>query len=114
MTGSWDFVVLSTCGVDPREKPGVFTLTQSGTIVTGSLAFPGNWCEVNPGTHSEIPASTPGSIDEQGNFTLPRVAIGNFLDVRLANGKMDSTGRKVTGQTLNSGFTGQGFVLTKK
>jgi hypothetical protein len=114
MTGSWDFVVPGLCGVDPRERPAVFLLTQTGTVITGSLTFPGNWCNANPGTHSEIPAVSPGSIDDQGNFTLPRVAIGAFQDVRFANGKMDNTGRRVVGALFNSGFNGQPFVLTKK
>jgi hypothetical protein len=114
MTGNWDFVVNSVCGSDPREKPGVFALTQTGGTVTGSMTFPGNWCNVNPGTHAEIPASTPGAIDDQGNVSLPRVAIGSFLDLRLSNGKMDGTGRKVIGQVFNSGFTGETFTLTKK
>lgn len=114
MTGNWDFVVDGICGSDPREKPAVFTLTQSGGTVTGSLAFPGNWCAVNPGTHSEIPASTPGTIDAQGNFALPRIAVGNFIDVRLDNAKMDGTGRKITGRVFNSGFTGEPFTMTKQ
>jgi hypothetical protein len=113
MTGSWDFVA-GICGTDPREQPGVFTLTQTGGTVTGSLAFPGNWCNVNPGTHAEIPTSSPGTIDDQGHFELPRIAVGAFLDVRLANGEMDTTGRKVTGSTFNSGFTGEPFTMTKK
>jgi hypothetical protein len=114
MTGNWSFVIPGDCGTDPREAPAVFTLTQTGGTVTGSLAFPGHFCNVNPGTHSEIPASTPGSIDDQGNFNLPRVAAGSFVDVRLANGKMDSTGRKIIGQMFNSGFNGEQFILTKQ
>jgi hypothetical protein len=114
MTGNWDFNVPTVCGTDPRETLPVFTFTQTGTVITGTMNFPGNHCNANPGTRGEIPPSTPGSIDDQGNFALPRVAIGSFADVRLANGKMDSTGRKVTGQIYNSGFNGETFILTKK
>lgn len=113
MTGNWDFVA-GACGTDPREEHAVFTLTQTGSTITGSLAFPGHWCNASPGTHSEIPAVSPGTIDAQGNFSLPRVAVGSFLDVRLANGKMDNTGRKVTGQVFDSGFNGESFTMTKK
>lgn len=112
VTGSWDFVA-GVCATDPREKPAVFTLTQTNGVVTGSLSFPGNWFNVSPGAHGEIPASTPGTIDDQGNFSLPRVAVGAFLDIRLT-GKMDATGRKITGAIFNSGFTGEPFLMTKK
>lgn len=114
MTGDWTLTVPGVCGTDPRETNPIFTLTQTGTVVTGALNFPGNWCNASPGTHSEIPQASPGSIDDQGNFALPRVAIGSFGDFRLANGKMDSTGRKVTGQIFNSGFVGETFIMTKK
>lgn len=78
------------------------------------MAFPGNFCDVSPGAHSELSQNSPGTIDDKGNFELPRVPVGNFADVRMGNGKMDSTGRKITGNMFNSGFSGEPFVLTKK
>jgi hypothetical protein len=112
MTGSWDFVA-GPCGEEQGE-PAVLTLTQTGGVITGSETFPSSWCNVAAGTHAEIPAKSTGTIDAQGNVSFPRIAVGDFLDIRLEKGKMDSTGRKVTGSTYNSGFDADPFTMTKR
>lgn len=114
ITGSWDFAVTGVCGDVVPDQPAVFVLTQTGTRIDGALNFPGRWCAANAGTHGELSQNSPGSIDDQGNVSMPRVPIGSFGDMRLANGKMDSTGRKITGNAFDSGFSGEAFVMTKK
>lgn len=82
-----------------------FNLTQSTSgIVTGSFSLPGI------GSGSTDPAQ-PGRITGSGNLTM-RVKVGRFTDFNM-NGRMDNTGRRVSGTLHGSGFTGQAFAMRK-
>ena len=98
MTGSWTVTSGPLVGSSFR-----LTQTTSG-IVTGSFTLPGF------GSGNTDPAQ-PGRITGSGNLAM-RVKIGFFTDFNLA-GRMDNTGRRVSGTLHGSGFTGQPFVMTK-
>jgi hypothetical protein len=111
LTGTWSLVA-AACGVQSSDKPAVMTLTQTGGTVNGTVAFPGNWCNVRAGQgNSRLDPGAPGTIDSQGNFQA-RVKVGDFIDVFLNQGKMDTTGRKVTGKPEGSGFGNSTDVFT--
>ena len=114
MTGSWSLIV-NNCG----DLPAVMTLTQSGTAVVGSVRYPGRWCGEMAGTTDFLdPGSTSGggTIDAQGKFET-RLKNPDFADdIFLAEGKMDNTGRKITGRMQGDGFGSSTdiFTMTKQ
>jgi hypothetical protein len=103
------------CGAGPGEQPGVLTLQQNGTAVTGTLFYPGPWCGITPQTAGTF--IDPVTIDAQGNFSAPRIrvvsgTVGAFFDFSLT-GQMDATGRKITG--VDKDAEGERpFTLTKQ
>ena len=120
MTGTWFQTDqfpnrAEPCGAGPGEQPGVLTLQQNGTSVTGTLFYPGPWCGITPQTGGTF--IDPVTIDAQGNFSAPRIrvvsgTVGAFFDFSLT-GKMDATGRKITG--IDKDAEGERpFTLTKQ
>jgi len=81
-----------------------FALTQTGAVVQGTY---------NDSTFGagKIDPAEPGKIDVNGNVTM-RVKQGPFTDWYFT-GKMDSTGRRITGTVTGSGFSGQPFAMAK-
>ena len=90
MAGMWSFTT-TDCGNPPRDVPAVMTLAQTGGTVTGSVSWPGSWCNVKS-TSGMLHPNAPGTIDDQGNFMAPRITASGFQEFNL-KGKMDSTGR---------------------
>jgi hypothetical protein len=114
MTGRWTFIFTDSCG--PVSVPlalPVLTLTQLGRVVTGDLASPAAWCNVPAGQTGRLDPAAPATIDDQGNFSGARLKIGAFVDTFIT-GKMDSTGRKITGTTRNPGFSDGTFQMIKQ
>lgn len=105
MTGSW-LANVPTCGT--------FTLSliQSGGTIAGTFLMPSRWCAVPSGTPGKTDPAEPGTIDANGNVQI-RFKVGKFLDSYF-RGKMDSTGRTVTGGMFQSGFSGDIATLTKQ
>jgi hypothetical protein len=105
MAGNW---VLTVTGQGSMNM----TLTQSGTVVNGTLV-------VASGGLGNAPAGTTGrlepgqnTIDGNGNVRM-RIEVGAFLDP-VANGVMDTSGRRVTGTLSGSGFSGTPFTMNKQ
>lgn len=101
------FVVGSMTGAWRGSYPGYnFTsnLTQNGTSVTGDYAD-----ELGTGRLDPAYANT---IDADGNVVL-RYKQGIFLDFTL-RGKMDQSGRTISGGVYGSGYSGQPFTMTKQ
>ncbi len=98
MTGTW-------IGSIPGYTNLVFSLTQSGTIVSG------NFVEQFFGEGRTDPAA-PGHIDASGHVEM-RFKLSRFSDFTF-KGEMDATGRRITGGVYGSGFTGEAFVMVKQ
>lgn len=98
MTGSW-------IGSIPGYTNLVFTLTQTGTIVSGTFV------EKFFGEGRTDPAA-PGHIDADGHVEM-RFKLAFFTDFTF-RGQMDSSGRRVTGGVFGSGFTGEAFQMVKQ
>jgi hypothetical protein len=114
MTGNWTFIFTDVCR--PVSAPlalPVLSLTQSGPIVTGTLASPAAWCNVPAGQTGQLDPAAPATIDAAGNFSGARLKIGNYVDTFLT-GAMDSSGRKITGVAKNRGFADSTFQMVKQ
>jgi hypothetical protein len=98
MTGRW-------IGSIPGYTNLLFDLQQSGAIVTGTFF------EQFFGSGKIDPAQT-GRIDADGNIEM-RFKLSVFTDFTF-RGRMDSTGRRITGGVFGSGFTGQPFTMNKQ
>lgn len=107
-TDTREFVVGSMTGKWVGSIPGYtnlnFDLTQNGPVVVG------NFFEQYFGTGRVDPAQ-PGRIDGDGNVEM-RVKLAVFSDFTF-RGRMDSTGRRITGGVYGSGFNGQAFTMNK-
>ncbi len=113
MTGRWAWTT-SSCGQSSRgEVPGVYTLNQSGGTFTGTVDFPGPFCNIRGTNTGWLVQSAPGTIDEQGNVTFPRVYVKSYQEFNL-KGRMDATGRTIVGAAGDSGFSGDPFTLVKQ
>ena len=104
MTGNW--AVTNGCGTFNMK------FTQVGTSGSGTLTFPFVWCNVPAGTTGRTDPAEPPTIDSRGKIVI-RIKVGAFIDLFL-RGQMDSTGRRVTGNTFGSGFNGEAFTMTKQ
>ena len=113
MTGTWTFVFTGSC--DPYTPPvlPIMTLKQAGRMVTGTLASPGNWCNVPAGQTGKLDPAAPMMIDATGKITNGRLKIGNYVDSFLT-GQMDSTGRMITGIATISRFGDDPFEMKKQ
>jgi hypothetical protein len=98
MTGHWT-------GSIPGYTNMSFDLTQSHTVVTGTFfeQYFGN---------GRIDPAAPGRIDADGNVEM-RFKLAFFTDFTF-RGRMDSTGRRVTGGVFGSGFNGESFTMEKQ
>jgi hypothetical protein len=112
MTGVWT-IAFNTC-TQTGALP-TLTLTQTGTAVAGTFLQTANYCNGTPGQTGRLDPAAPGTIDAEGNFSA-RLKIGDFIDIYLTEGKMDATGRRVTGKPQGSGFgaSTDTFTLTKQ
>jgi PKD domain len=110
MTGSWSGTV-DTTSCTGIAKPMTASLSQSLTVVTGSIGLPNGLCTFLPGNAVTDPAE-PGRIDASANVTI-RIKIPPFTDVTF-RGTMDTTGRKLTGGLFGSGHNGTPVVLNKQ
>lgn len=108
-TDTRDFVVGSMTGRWVGSIPGYtnlnFDLTQNGAVVVGTFF------EQYFGSGRVDPAQ-PGRIDGDGNVEM-RFKLAVFSDFTF-KGRMDSTGRRITGGVFGSGFTGQPFTMNKQ
>ena len=101
------FVVGSMSGSWRGSYPGYdFTsnLTQNGNGVTGDYRD-----QLGDGRLDPAYANT---IDADGNVVL-RYKQGIFLDFTL-RGRMDQTGRRISGGVYGSGYNGEPFIMTKQ
>lgn len=105
MTGTWLLEIKDF----PRLE---LKLTQSGGTVTGTFTQLQDGPTTPAGTTGRTDPAEPGKIDASGKLEI-RYKVGRFIDFYL-RGTMDSTGRKVTGGTFNSGFNGTPFTATKQ
>jgi len=112
MTGVWS-IAFNTC--TPSSVFPTLTLTQTGTAVNGTFLQTTNYCNGTAGQTGRLDPASPATIDAQGNFS-GRLKIGDFIDIFLTEGKMDATGRKVTGKPQGSGFgaSTDTFTMTKQ
>ena len=55
MSGRWTFIFTDKCSPYFPPVMPILTLTQTGRVITGELASPGNWCNV--------PAGQAGKLD---------------------------------------------------
>ncbi len=96
MTGDW-LIFVDAC------KPNSFplTLTQSGSMVSGSAIAPTVSCTGKAGARYYTDPAEPGVIDAAGNLTL-RVKVASFSDFPF-QGTMQSDGRTVVGEVVLSG-----------
>ncbi len=113
LTGTWNLNV-ADCG--GTGNPAVFTLTQTGNQVTGTIFFPNAWCNVTARSGGSL--KPPATIDAQGNVQLLRVTasssiVGQFLETQI-KGQMDSTGRTIVGVIDQSGFSNTPMTMTKQ
>lgn len=116
MTGQWSFTA-ANCGAQRQDLPAVMVLRQAGTAVVGTIEYPGRWCGVPPGHLDKLDPGAPsggGTIDAQGNFNA-RIKAPEYIDMYIV-GKMDTTGRIVTGRVHDSGFgnSTDTFTMTKR
>jgi hypothetical protein len=111
MTGRWSFLWNNNaCGA--LVAP-IMTMTQfTGGLVTGTMESPGTWCNVPAGTPGRLDPAAPASIDGLGNFTGGRLKFTGYLDVFLT-GKLDSTGRTITGTARSTSGQINAFTLSK-
>ena len=117
MTGEWSFTARH-CGAQRQDLPAIMVLTQSGTGVSGTIQYPGRWCDVPAGHVDALDRGAPGvggTIDARGVFNA-RIKGGAYLDMFLSQGQMDATGRIITGRVNDSGFGGSAdiFTMTKR
>jgi hypothetical protein len=112
MTGRWTFIFTSACSPTTPTVLPILTLTQFGSVVTGDLASPAAWCNVPAGQTGKLDPASPAAIDAQGNFTGARLKIGSYQDTFLT-GKMDGTGRTITGTTKYTGGGTNTFEMKK-
>lgn len=101
------FVVGSMSGAWRGVYPGYeFTsnLTQNGSRVTGDYRD-----QLGDGTLDPAYANT---IDADGNVVL-RYKQGIFLDFTM-RGRMDETGRRISGGVFGSGYSGEPFTMIKQ
>lgn len=107
-TAAADITVGSMSGTWIGSIPGytnlVFTLNQAGPLVTGTFV------EQFFGTGKTDPAA-PGRIQADGTLEI-RFKLAGFDDF-IFRGRLDSTGRRVTGGVYGSGFNGESFTMTK-
>lgn len=108
-TGGGDVTVGSMTGTWLGSIPGYtnlrFQLAQNGTIVTGTFV------EQFFGEGRTDPAA-PGRIDADGRIEI-RFKLSRFSDF-IFRGRMDSSGRRITGGVFASGFNGEAFVMVKQ
>lgn len=109
VTDTRSFVVGSMTGRWTGSIPGYtnlqFDLQQSNGVVTGTFF------ELFFGQGRVDPAQ-PGRIDADGNLEM-RVKLSVFTDFTF-RGRMDASGRRVTGGVYGSGFNGQAFTMNKQ
>ena len=114
MTGRWSFIFTGECSPHTPTVLPVLTLTQTASAVTGTLESPAPWCNVPAGQTGKLDPAAPASIDAKGNFTGARLKIGDYVDTFLT-GKMDSTGRKITGvASFRFGIPDDTFEMVKQ
>ncbi|MEO7273962.1 MAG: PKD domain-containing protein [Vicinamibacterales bacterium] len=105
MNGRWTFIFTGACSPAVPTVLPILALTQTENLVTGDLTSPAAWCNVPAGQGGKLDPAAPAKIDADGNFTGARLKIGSYQDTFLT-GKMDSTGRTITGTTrANLGST---------
>lgn len=103
MTGQWTGTVNLNVCIPGRIKPITANLTQTLTLVTGSVTLPEGLCSFRSGTAVTDPAE-PGTIDANGRVQV-RIKIPPFTDVYL-RGNLDANGRRLTGGLFGSGHNG--------
>ncbi|HYT76911.1 MAG TPA: PKD domain-containing protein [Vicinamibacterales bacterium] len=113
MSGQWTFMFTDACNPYFPPVTPLMTLVQTGSVVTGTLASPGNWCNVPAGQSGKLDPAAPMQIDDKGNVTNGRLKIGSYLDTFLT-GQMDSTGRRITGVAKFSGYADDRFEMKKQ
>jgi len=107
VTDARTFIVGSMTGTWRGSYPGfdfASNLTQSGSRITGDYAD-----QLGTGRLDPDYANT---IDAEGNVVL-RYKQGAFLDFTL-RGRMDQTGRRISGGVHGSGYNGEPFTMTKQ
>ena len=113
MSGKWNFIFTGACSPPGPTVLPVLGHTQFDNHVTGDLVYPAAWCNVPAGQTGKLDPAAPARIDGDGNFTGARLKIGAYQDTFLT-GRMDSTGRTITGTSrANLGSTNT-FRMTKQ
>jgi len=113
MAGRWTFIFTGVCNPAIPTVLPVLSLSQFDTVITGDLVSPAAWCNVPAGQTGKLDPAAPAKIDADGNFTGARLKIGAYQDTFLT-GKMDSTGRIITGTSrANLGSTNT-FQMVKQ
>lgn len=113
MTGRWSFIFTGVCNPKTPTVLPILAITQFGRVVTGDLISPAAWCNVPAGQTGRLDPAAPAAIDEQGNFTGARLKIGSYFDTFLT-GRMDPTGRLITGTTRSISGSTNTFKMEKQ
>ena len=110
-SGAWRFLWNgNACGAAVAP---VFTLTQTGNLVAGTLASPGAWCNVPAGQTGKTDPGAIAQINAQGSLTGMRLKIDpGFLDIFLTL-QMDGTGRTMTGTARSTNGQINNITMTK-
>lgn len=112
MSGTWrGSIDLDDACLRGVTKAMSAVLTQQSGSIRGTISLPEGLCSFQPGSAQTDPAE-PGTISGDGSVRI-RIKIPPYIDTYL-EGRMDSSGRRITGGLQGSGHRGTPFVLNKQ
>lgn len=111
-SGNWSGEIdLTPCG--GGTKPISASLTQSGSVVTGTVTLPEGLCASSTGWTATIGGSEPGQAFGGGSLRL-HIVVPGVIDARLS-GQMNATDtNSVTGTLEDESASGIPFTLTRQ
>lgn len=110
VSGEWSGEMdLSPCGAG--TKPISASLTQSGSVLTGTVSMPQGMCSSSGGT-ATIGTGDPGQVFGSGSVRLHIVVPGS-IDASLA-GQMGTNTNTITGTLEDANASGISFTLNRQ